>query len=236
MKKSYYMIASAMLLIAADVPVFADIQEAQQTQDAGKAEDIAAPNDFSDVEAEIKAEAKQDDETEESAPDQPPSNAPEDEAVTASQAAIARMAAIINQIAPDATRNGNSWDLTVGDTPLIIVTDVDAGRMRIITPIAALADLPEGALLRLMQANFDTALDARYAIANQLVWGTFIHPLASLTDRDFASGLLQTKTLADTFGTTFTSGALSFGGGDSNAIIEDQLEALLKELEKDNAI
>ena len=83
-----------------------------------------------------------------------------------------------------------------------------------------------------MQANFDTALDARYAIANGLVWGTFIHPLDSLTTRDFASGILQTKSLADTFGTTFSSGALSYGGGDSGAIIEDQLKELLDELEK----
>ncbi len=31
-----------------------------------------------------------------------------------------------------------------------------------------------------MQANFDTALDARYAIAKGALWSTFIHPLSDL--------------------------------------------------------
>ena len=104
--------------------------------------------------------------------------------------------------------------------------------MRVITPIAPVDALPEEALMRLMQANFDTALDARYAVGQGLVWGAFIHPLDSLTTRDFASGVLQTHTLAETFGTTFSSGALNYGGGDSGAIIDEQLKELLEELEQ----
>lgn len=115
---------------------------------------------------------------------------------------------------------------------MLVVTDPNAGRMRIITPIALIAELPEGAMARLMQANFDTALDARYAIAQDLVWGAFIHPLDSLTQRDFASGILQTHSLGETFGTTFSSGAISYGGGDSGGIIAEQLKELLEELEK----
>ena len=43
----------------------------------------------------------------------------------------------------------------------------------------------------------------------------FIHPLGSLSERDFFSGLAQVITLAKTFGTTCSSGALSYGDGDS---------------------
>ncbi|MEM1134175.1 MAG: hypothetical protein AAGH53_14685 [Pseudomonadota bacterium] len=191
--------------------------------------DQPPPDDFSDIEAEIQAESQetQDDSAEVEAPDAPGGDVAE---------TLAFMGAIIDQLDPDATRTANGWELTIDNTQLAVVTDPNAGRMRIITPIAMVADLPEGGLLRLMQANFDTALDARYAVAQELVWGTFIHPLTSLTDRDFASGLLQTKTLADTFGTTFTSGALSYGGGDSNAIIDQQLEELLRELKKNDTI
>ncbi|MEO1045451.1 MAG: hypothetical protein AAFX04_08445 [Pseudomonadota bacterium] len=189
-------------------------------------------DDFSDVEAERQAEAEPDIAPPEAGDD----TAPQPDTVPGADEALARLATIVDQVDPEAKRTNNSWELTVGETTLIVVTDPAAGRMRIITPIAAVEDLPEGALMRLMQANFDTALDARYAIANNLVWGTFIHPLISLTDRDFASGLLQTKSLADTFGTTFSSGALSYGGGDSSAIIEDQLEQLLDELEKQDTI
>ena len=78
---------------------------------------------------------------------------------------------------------------------------------------------------------FDTALDARYAIAQGQLWSTFIHPLDSLTQDDFVSALAQTVTLVKTYGTTFSSGAMSFGGGDSSAEIQKLLERLLDENE-----
>ena len=160
-------------------------------------------------------------------PDEAPS-----EVSPENQRALEEIAEVISALDENATRTGNNWQLTLDETMLLVVTDANAGRMRIITPIAEAGALPEGAMERLLQANFDTALDARYAIAQGLVWSSFIHPLDSLTQRDFASGLLQTKSLADTFGTTFSSGVLNYGGGDSGAIIEDQLRELLEELEK----
>ncbi|MEM9879185.1 MAG: hypothetical protein AAF862_07890, partial [Pseudomonadota bacterium] len=88
---------------------------------------------------------------------------------------------------------------------------------------------------RMLQANFDTALDARYAIARGLIWGTFIHPLSSLTDEDFLSGLGQTVNIATTFGTTFQSGALSFGGGDSQEALKELLKELLDKKDEEPA-
>lgn len=201
-------------------------------QDAGQASEAERPlDDFSDIEAERQAEeAAQADSAQQEQPDGGPEVSEE------AQQALNAMAAVIVAIDPDARRQGNNWELTVDEARLLVVTDVVNGRMRVLSPIAAVEDLPEEALLRLLQANFDTALDARYAVAQNLVWATFIHPLQGLTSREFASGLLQTKSLTDTFGTSFSSGILSFGGGDSNAIIADQLEELLQELERDNTI
>lgn len=167
--------------------------------------------------------------------DEPPIEAPAEPAPEM-EAALERMAEVIDALDGKAERNGNNWQFTLDERMILVVTDAAAGRMRIMTPIAEAAALPEGAMERLLQANFDTALDARYAIANGLVWGTFIHPLDSLTTRDFASGVLQTKSLADTFGTTFSSGALNFGGGDSPAILENQIKELLEELEKKRTV
>ncbi len=182
---------------------------------------------FSILSAQETLPPHQVDETPEASPETGPSTvSPENEAV------LEKMAQVIAALDEDAMRTGNNWQLTVEETMMLVVTDANAGRMRIITPIAPAEELPEGAMERLLQANFDTALDARYAVAQGLVWSTFIHPLDTLTQRDFASGLLQTKTLSDTFGTTFSSGALNYGGGDSGAIIEDQLERLLEELQK----
>lgn len=147
-------------------------------------------------------------------------------------AILEQMDEVIKALDAKAMRTGNSWQFTLEERVMLVVTDTTAGRMRIITPIALIAELPEGAMARLMQANFDTALDARYAVAQDLVWGAFIHPLDTLTQRDFASGILQTHSIGETFGTTFSSGAISYGGGDSGAIFEEQLKELLEELEK----
>ena len=83
-------------------------------------------------------------------------------------------------------------------------------------------------LMRALQANFDSALDARYAVANELVWATYIHPLSPLLEGQFLSAVAQTYTAAETFGTTYTSGAFTYGGGDS----AEEQRKLLEELEK----
>lgn len=151
------------------------------------------------------------------------------------QAALDAIDEVISAVDSKAKRQGNNWELSIDEAQILVVTDAVNNRMRIITPIAMADSVPPDGMLRLLQANFDTALDARYAIAQGLVWGTFIHPLDTLGTRDFASGLLQTKSLSDTYGSSFSSGALSYGGGDSNAIIADELEELLEELERKSA-
>jgi len=121
------------------------------------------------------------------------------------------------------------WQFTVRDIPVSVVADVGADRMRILVGIAKATEIPPEWIIRMMQANFDSALDARYGIAQGVIWGTFIHPLSPLTNDQFLSGLGQTVNLHRTFGTSFSSGAMTFGGGDSQGIIERQIiEELLK--------
>jgi len=48
-----------------------------------------------------------------------------------------------------------------------------------------------------------------------LLWSAYIHPLSVLSDHQFIDGLAQTVNLAATYGSTYSSGALIFGGGDS---------------------
>jgi hypothetical protein len=97
------------------------------------------------------------------------------------------------------------------------------------SPVRELDKVTDEQLKRTMQANFDSALDARYAIAKGFLWGTFIHPLRALHARQFISGIGQTVNLVKTFGSTFTSGAMTFGGGDSRGLIEKKL---LEDLQK----
>lgn len=142
---------------------------------------------------------------------------------------IDRIETIVRRIDAKAARENNSLRFKVGERELLIVSDPAADRMRAMVPIAKVADLPAGIALRMLQANFDSALDARYAVANELVWGVFIHPLGSLTEADLLSGIGQTVNVAQSFGATYSSGAFVYGGGDSQGI---QLRELLDELRK----
>jgi len=121
------------------------------------------------------------------------------------------------------------WQLKIEKTQVFIVTDTKANRMRIMVPVRKAEGLSIEELQRITQANFDTALDSRYAIARKLLWAVYIHPLSELHSRQFIKGIGQTVNLALTYGKTFSSGLLSYGGGDSRAILRRQLiDKLLK--------
>lgn len=121
------------------------------------------------------------------------------------------------------------WQFTIEKRPVVIVTDLKADRMRIMVPIAKVNQLTAEDLLRIAQANFDSALDSRYAVARNILWSVYIHPLRELHKRQFITAVGQTVNLAVTYGTTYSSGALTFGGGDSNSILRKKLiDDLLK--------
>lgn len=145
----------------------------------------------------------------------------------------------LKKIDKDIKRETNIWQFKLGARQVIVITDPLAERMRIMVPIGDAGLLSPELLTRLMQANFDSALDARYAIAQDVLWGTFIHPLTSLDEKGFVSGLAQAIAVADNFGGSFSSGAVVFGGGDSTRLQAQELLELLKkkaEDEKKNVI
>jgi len=126
-----------------------------------------------------------------------------------------RLQALIESIAEKVNGRPGFWEFTLQEYPVTVITDERADRMRIIVPVARAGDVDSAQMKRLMQANFDSALDARYSIAKGVLWSAFIHPLSELSDHQFIDGLAQTVNLAGTFGTSYSSGALIFGGGDS---------------------
>ncbi len=161
-------------------------------------------------------------------------DAPEEAAAEPSAEAIASLDMIdeaLKEIDDTIEREGNSWQFTINETQILVVSDPIAARMRIMVPIIQADSLSPELLARMMQANFDSALDARYAIANGLLWGTYIHPLTNLSKEQFLSGLGQTISIVNTFGTSFSSGTVVFGGGDSQDIIEEQIEEQEEERE-----
>ncbi len=141
---------------------------------------------------------------------------------------LSRMAEIVFALDENAVSRGNLFELTVAGARMLIITDPAADRMRAMIPIRAAEGLTPDDLQRMMQANFDSALDARYAVAQGRVWAVFIHPLSPLTRAQFISGIGQTVNVAQTYGTLFTGGAMQFGGGDSDGLQRALIDELLK--------
>lgn len=145
---------------------------------------------------------------------------------------IPRLEEIVRALDPDVVVNPNAMALTVQEIPVLIVHDASMNRMRAMTAIRSIEAIAPAELLRMMQANFDSALDARYAVAQGRLWSVYIHPLGELDKDEFIEGLGQVVNLALTYGSTYTSGALTFGGGDSNEIHRALIDELLKKGEK----
>ncbi len=158
------------------------------------------------------------------------------ETTAASKMTPAAMAELVKKFDPEAQVRNNLIAFKLQTREILIVHDEKSDRMRALTPIAPSRILNEAVLLRMAQANYDSALDARYAVADDLVWSVFIHPLSSLQQEELISAIAQVVTAAETFGATYTSGATVFGGGDSSEIHSDLIKKLEEAAKKKEAI
>ncbi len=143
-----------------------------------------------------------------------------------------RLGKILFALDPETQPQGPGFQLTVAGFTVLVITDTSTDRMRAMVPIRSAADLSQQDMQRMMQANFDSTLDARYAIANGTLWAAFIHPLSALEKDQMISGLAQTVNIAQTYGTLYSSGVALFGGGDSNDLQRALIEELLKKGEE----
>ncbi|MFT5527902.1 MAG: hypothetical protein ACI9G1_001345 [Pirellulaceae bacterium] len=106
------------------------------------------------------------------------------------------------------------WHVRYGQREIWIITDETHDRMRVMTPIMEEANLTQEDFRILLLANFDRALDAKYAISQGALWSIFVHPLEDLSGDLFLNAIHQVHTLADNYGTTYTSTDLAFHSGD----------------------
>ncbi|HEY9039832.1 MAG TPA: CesT family type III secretion system chaperone [Roseovarius sp.] len=141
---------------------------------------------------------------------------------------VVRLEQIVTALDGDAVQVGHGWRLRVDGHVTLLTVNEAAGRLRAMVPISRADDLDRAELRRMMQANFDSAQDGRYAIARGLVWSIFVHPLRGLDKEQLIAGLAQTATLARTYGTLYSGGELQFGGGDSPELQRDLLDELLE--------
>lgn len=106
----------------------------------------------------------------------------------------------------------NMVQYNVGQLQLILIVDEGANRMRLMAPVVEESKLKEEDLQKLMESNFDRALDAKYAISNGILWSVFAHPLRELYKDQVIDAFNQVRNLVYNYGTSYSSTTVVFGG------------------------
>ena len=124
---------------------------------------------------------------------------------------LATLQGILKETVENLNGDNGQWRFTYSRVEMALLTNLPHDRMRIVAPIGAEAQLTDQQRKRMLEANFHSALDVRYATSNGLVYAAYIHPLSPLRREEIQSALRQVAELVKTFGTTYSSGELSFG-------------------------
>ena len=117
---------------------------------------------------------------------------------------------IIYVVADSLRGDTGNWQFMIKERILICITDENNNRMRIMSPIIEQKKLAYTDMLKLMEANFHSALDVKYAISDDILWSVFIHPLKELNKDEVLSAINQVYEAAVTYGTTYNSTGLVF--------------------------
>lgn len=121
-----------------------------------------------------------------------------------------RLGRLISALAESVEGEPGFWQFQYKRRRLMAITNEDLNRMRLLTPILPESEFTDSIRKFLLSANFDRALDARYATSRGMLWSVFLHPLRELTDGQFTDAVEQVHKLAENFGTTYSSSDLPF--------------------------
>ncbi|MGD1960936.1 MAG: hypothetical protein ACFB2Y_18910 [Fulvivirga sp.] len=107
--------------------------------------------------------------------------------------------------------NGPGVEYELDGVQIYLITDESANRMRLMAGIMEESKVKAEELKKMMEANFDRALDAKYALSNGVLWSVYVHPLKELQKEQLIDALYQVKNLVNNYGTTYNSADFIFG-------------------------
>lgn len=122
------------------------------------------------------------------------------------------------------------WQFHAGLFPVTIQTQESANRMRVVVFIAEERKMEPSHLSTMLEANYHTALDARYALTDGYVVSAFIHPFQELDSTQFVMGLYQAIHCAETFGDSYSGGTMVFGPSSGSENDTGPMESGVNEL------
>ena len=127
---------------------------------------------------------------------------------------------LLDRLLEDKEGSEGFWHGQRAGVTVYVVADEEHDRMRIMSPIGEMRKADAGFLSILLQANFDRALDAKYALRKKEVWSVFMHPMSTLIPDDLGTFIDQVSRLVQNTGTTYASSELVFG-------VDDETDAQL---------
>ena len=128
---------------------------------------------------------------------------------------------LLDRLLEEKEGEGGFWHGQRNGVTLYVVADEEHDRMRIMAPIGEMRKADAGFLSILLQANFDRALDAKYAMRKRELWSVFMHPMSTLVPDDLGGFMDQVAKLVHNTGTTYASSELIFGVEDESELDQE---------------
>ena len=98
---------------------------------------------------------------------------------------------------------GDRFEVSVGRLRLVVMAHEDTDRLRVMVPVAAVDHPDATTFRRLLEANFITTLDARYAVYSDVLWALFLAPLSAVTEHLLDAAVTEVLQLARNTGTSY---------------------------------
>lgn len=133
-----------------------------------------------------------------------------------------KMEAIFKSEAKGLDGELGNWQMSYGGLLVLVLTDEKNNRMRIFSPVVEKTKLEEEQLEEMLEANFHSALDSKYSLYNGYVVSVFTHPLKELGKDQLIDAMRQVVVLSRTFGDSYSSTGLIFGGGIDKEVKEKE--------------
>jgi len=88
------------------------------------------------------------------------------------------------------------WQVKNSQIHLLVILSEDHSWLRLLTPIAS-ANEAQSLLPQLLEDNFDTTQEVRYALGQDVLWGVYHHRLESLTQEDLTNAIASLVSLVE---------------------------------------
>jgi hypothetical protein len=105
----------------------------------------------------------------------------------------------------------DQWKIQLDGFEVVVIADGDSDRLRVMVPVAAVDRSDSETFRVLLEANFLTTLDARYAIYNGVLWALFLAPLGAIPEHIVDAAITQVVELARTTGSSYSSSPVALG-------------------------